>query len=306
MRRYLIMLVLALFLQSVGANPVVTDVNIEGKIDGGGGFIGSSDINIVFSLRDNNISCIMQGTAWDANIYYSTTKGANTTAIVTDLNLGDVNRNMGYCSVMPGVACSTAAVRCEYTLPATTVNSITDNNYFIDVNVTSILATAGGTIKIADFNMDSNNSFYVDNGEPVCSINEKRGDQFDWEITGEEPEQAVGSTTTMFYKKEKTASYSSTIFNGTVVSLSDNLTSGTKEYSCYATDSALNTGSTVTKEISYNAATGSVSIGAVTVTPSATSGTMSIFGGTSGSVSPIIIIIGLLVLVVLLYYLFIK
>ena len=106
-------------------NPIGQAIKGVANIDNGSGFIGPSDVNITFSVVDSNSSAAV--ITYLANITYSETKGATTTEIVSDLNLGNEGESTAACLTEIG----TDEARCTYTWPAVTVSAITDGNYFI-------------------------------------------------------------------------------------------------------------------------------------------------------------------------------
>ena len=267
----LALLCLVVLASTANANVMVTDINVSKDINGAG-FV-TTDTNIVFTLWDDNTQ-IMSGVDYNVSIYYGTYKGEAGTAIVTDLNLGDVNAGTGYCKDSPPAVYNSVAagVHCEYPLLAATINALPDANFWIDINVRAFQASA--LTPLYDVNMDSNYSFFIDNNVPVCSIDQKRGNDFEWNVTWEGSSEAVGSTTTIYYaidnKQNDNPEYSTS--EGSL--FEDKYEFGEKKYWCYVTDSAGNTSDVVTKTIDYGT-DGSVTItsgGAAQVVSQATAG----------------------------------
>lgn len=237
----------------------VYDVNVEWastpKDFNGAGFI-TTDTNIHFRVIDTNtnaayVAAATKTVSYIADITYATTKGATTTSIANDLNLGTQIKSAGYCDANVG----SKFVNCEYTWPAAIVNAISDGNYYIDVNVLAIdhfvsdLATVDQNTN-SDLNMDTNSSFYVDNSVPTCSLEKRQGNQYAW-ILSEGVAESQGSQTTFYTSvvdKGHATSYSSTTAKQTDVVLGT-YTVGNKDYQCYASDLAGNTG---TASLKYN------------------------------------------------------
>ena len=245
-RNLVAIVALLLLFATANADVAVTDVNVSYN-NNGSGFVGSSDVNINFTVRDNNASCVMARTTFDANIFYATTKGAQTTAIVADLNLGDVNRSSGSCRKAIAAACSTAPTQCSYVWTSAAVNAINDGNLFVDVNVT-VWAGPGTAIgMLYDFNMDTNASFYIDNKVPSCSFEKRAGNAYVWIVANEDNAFAVGSTTTLFSRVDDENAVATSLARVTNQTGEFFLSSGRHNYYCYATDSAGNVGSTTEK-----------------------------------------------------------
>jgi len=278
MRKVLVILLSFLFIATANAL-MVTDVNVS-KMDGGGGFL-TTDTNINFTVWDDNTE-VMAGIDYVVDIYYSTAKGGTDNLIVNDLNLGDVNATSGYCLTPPATFGSATNTRCSYVWTASSINAISDGNYYIDVNLQTKIHT-GGT-SISSQNMDTNNSFYVDNTSPVCSIDKKRGNQFQWQIDKETEAQSVGSQTTVYYRKNERDSYQTLTFDGSTTYSDDHfkIQTGRQKYSCYGVDTAGNVGSTTTREIEYPGDSGQVIIGPPVTVPTTP--------GTSG-IHPVVILI---------------
>ena len=154
---------------------------------------------------------------------------------------------------------------CHYPWLATSIVSITDGNYYIDVNIIVYYGAVAAGARITDFNMDTNNSFYIDNTPASCKMDVGRGNNYVWEISNESGSNAAGSENTI-YTATSTISSSTPSFAsaslGKTVSLSGNFDNGTKKYSCYVTDTAGNTSSTEEKKITYPSAGGTVVTGA--------------------------------------------
>lgn len=263
MRNVIIALLTVFLLGNASAAIMVTDVNIEGQLAGGAGFI-TSDVNIVFTVEDTNAE-LKDRTTYVADITYDSVKGETDGAIVTDYNLGTSSDNAGRCDANVGLS----QVRCEYSWTNAAVGAISDGNYFIDVNVQAFFDYDGTPLDtdanlVADFNMDSNNSFYIDNTTPSCIIDKQKGNKFVWEVDGEGSSEAVGSTSTIYYSIDiigKDPTYST----ATGTTFEDNYDIGDLEYNCYITDSAGNTSSITSEEIEYPVEGAAVHIGAGTL-----------------------------------------
>ncbi|MFH1224321.1 MAG: hypothetical protein V1676_00785 [Candidatus Diapherotrites archaeon] len=137
---------------AAGAN-TAPDVNVTSPSDANylsqytGGY--DHNISLVFSVMD------AEGDELNADLYYSTSAGDFTTAIINDLNLNDHANNAA-------LSCDdvdwTDATTCVFDW---NVSAIADGNYFIDLNV----------FDTSDLNkVDSSAvSFYIDNTEPSTS-----------------------------------------------------------------------------------------------------------------------------------------
>lgn len=257
MAKKIMLAVLALLVLMGTANAAVMVTKVSPGVDGN--FLRSST-SVSFAIEDDNAGA--QSMEYKATIYYGAAQGAQTTAIVSDVNLGNVMETSSVCSGTIGLT----AIGCNY---AWTISSVSDANYWVDVNVTAYFdwnTTHEFSLDgnhMYDQNMDSNVSFYIDNTKPVCKVDPKTGNTFNWKITEEEASEAQGSATTLYYsvvKQRKSESYSSTTgtFGGAVKS---HYTSGKYDYRCYATDSAGNTGDKSSKKtIEYPSLGGTVVI----------------------------------------------
>src|SRR3990167_9531430 len=129
MKKILVFMAFLLIAGAAFALTPVTDVNVS-KITLGGGFIGPADVNINFTVIDTNADVFVDNT-YIVDISYSAVKGAETTSIANDYNLGNFTKNNGYCDTNIGAVRTT----CHYPWLATSIVSITDGNYYIDVNI---------------------------------------------------------------------------------------------------------------------------------------------------------------------------
>ena len=283
---------------TVNADIMVTDVNVS-KDTNGAGYLGSGDTNISFLVRDDNATCTMATTRYDVNIYYSSTKGAHTTTIVADLNLGDVNESSGYCLTSIAAGCSTAPAKCSYVWTSAAIDAIADGNYFIDVNVQARVSDAN--FPIYDQNMDSNHSFYIDNTTPECVWERRVGNKFAWISDNDDEAVARGSRTTLYYTTDEQTYSSALLSQEFPQTLELSYSSGEHDYYCYAVDSAGNTSATTEKLDLRHPEGVTVAVGgagAASVSPVA--GLAANLPETiAGFPTPIVIIVGIVVVVLI-------
>lgn len=240
------------FIGKTNAAMTIIDINVS-DINGGAGFVGSADVNIEWVLYDSNAGS-MHGYDFNVDIYYSTSPGTQSNVVVADLNLGDINKNNGYCRNYAAFG-STTRMHCEYTWSSTSMNSITDGNYYIDINASIYNHNAGFQV-LSDVNQDTNFSFYLDNTTPTCRVVQlQSGKAFQWYIEGEESaSEARGGQTTLYYSEQKvqggvTPSPSYSTMTGSLGIVADELNIGTWDYRCYAVDDAGNTGTASSKKL---------------------------------------------------------
>jgi len=212
--------------------------SVQPGIADDGNFV-ASPAKISFYVVDSNSDAINDGNQrnnvrYFATIRYATSTRATYTSVVSDLNLGNGLANSSACDSNIG----TTGTYCSYSWDS---DSITDANYYIDVNVTWYWGGSGVNETAEDYNNDSNYSFYSDTTVPSCEFEEERGNQYTWSVINEAPAEDLGSVTTLYYSVDDAVTFSSAT---ATTSLAGNLLNGKHTYRCYATDSAGNTSAT--------------------------------------------------------------
>lgn len=269
MKKFLITAVLLIALMSFANAAIKVVVDSPGDAN----FMRGTE-TIVFNVSDTNAN-IIDAVSYIGTVRYGDSLSdraaadypANMTVLISDFNLG--NKRAGATSVCSGAIGGTVR-KCIVTYNTT---GLADGNYVFDVNVRGVfLAPGSGNETFAQQVDDANglpgltacatdcNSFridgnvvYIDNTTPgKCQVTDKRGNSFEWSIANEANPVAAGGKTTLYYSVgtvNKAPSYSST--SGSINVLSASYTTGKKEYNCYATDTAGNTGAVGSYVIEY-------------------------------------------------------